>query len=116
MTKRSACPRCGAPLAGGGALSGLCPACLLRQGVGEPVACRPAPVTSSTDLSDVQREFPQFEILEEIGEVTSSVALAARRKARRGARAARRVAVRLTSSEQGTYLPFRAALPAPDMR
>ncbi len=68
--ERASCPRCGAPLAEGGVLSGLCPACLLRQGVGDPApflhdAARPS--GAEVELSAIQRDFPQFEILELVG-------------------------------------------------
>ena len=65
------CPRCGATLPRGGALEGLCPACMLRNDVEGPPelelsgGIRPRP--EAPDLSVVQRDFPQLEILELIG-------------------------------------------------
>ncbi len=69
MQNPTKCPRCGSTLAEMGALSGLCPACLLRQGANDPLAFAgpPAAQPEATDLSSVQRDFPQFEIQEQIG-------------------------------------------------
>lgn len=59
------CPQCGAALPGGG-LEGLCPACLLKQGVetGPPPGLVPFQPPS---LEEVARLFPQLQILAFIG-------------------------------------------------
>jgi hypothetical protein len=67
MADKHPCPQCGTPLQPG-ALAGLCPACLLRQGATEDSAFEsggqlftpPVP----TELAPL---FPQLEILELIG-------------------------------------------------
>ena len=61
------CPQCGTPLAGN-ALAGLCPACLLKAGVGADTASQPnhrhfQPPTAG----ELAAKFPQLEILELIG-------------------------------------------------
>jgi len=59
------CPQCGAALPGG-ALEGLCPACLLKQGAetGPPPGSAPFQPPS---LEEVARLFPQLQILAFIG-------------------------------------------------
>ena len=71
MNHSPTCPRCGALLPRAGALQGLCPACMLRADVEGPPAVvatgsvRPRPVVP--DLSEVQRDFPQLELLDLVG-------------------------------------------------
>jgi capsular polysaccharide biosynthesis protein/predicted Ser/Thr protein kinase len=67
MSAQAKCPQCGASLPPG-ALEGLCPACLLRQGTskettlpGEFIPFEPPPV------SELARLFPHLEILDLIG-------------------------------------------------
>jgi predicted Ser/Thr protein kinase len=65
MTKK--CPQCGAPLSEG-ALEGLCPACLLRQGASTETATQgEARHFEPPTVSEVARLFPQLEILNFIG-------------------------------------------------
>ncbi len=65
MTRQ--CPQCGAPLSAG-ALEGLCPACLLRQGAsGETATQTEALPFQPPDVAEVARLFPQLEILSFIG-------------------------------------------------
>jgi predicted Ser/Thr protein kinase len=61
------CPGCGRPLAGG-ALAGLCPACLLAQGreTGDDVDAPPARFQPPS-LEEVARLFPQLEIIALLG-------------------------------------------------
>jgi len=61
------CPQCGAALPAG-ALDGLCPACLLKQGA-ESETGLPSESTrfQPPTVSDVARVFPQLEILAFIG-------------------------------------------------
>src|SRR5438552_6867378 len=60
------CPQCGAPLPSG-ALEGLCPACLLKQGAAE-TASGPEPVSfQPPTVEEVAKLFPQLEILAFIG-------------------------------------------------
>ena len=59
------CPQCGASLPAG-ALEGLCPACLLAQGVTAETAAETAPFQPPT-VEEVARLFPQLEILAFIG-------------------------------------------------
>ena len=59
------CPQCGAALPGG-ALEGLCPACLLKQGAetGPPAESLPFQPPA---VGEVARLFPQLEIIAFIG-------------------------------------------------
>src|SRR5262245_27243091 len=59
------CPQCGATLPAG-ALEGLCPACLLAQGVTAETGPETAPFQPPT-VEEVARLFPQLEILGFIG-------------------------------------------------
>src|SRR5271165_2216184 len=59
------CPQCGAALPAG-ALEGLCPACLLKQGVDTGPASGGLPF-QPPPLADMARLFPQLEILSFIG-------------------------------------------------
>jgi len=75
------CPRCGGELPSGGALEGLCPACLLKADLDEAGSGpTPFPPTGAEGRSgdgddgqepppieDVQRAFPQLEVLELVG-------------------------------------------------
>ncbi len=65
MTRQ--CPQCGAPVSVG-ALEGLCPACLLRQGVSGETGTRggSAPF-EPPDIGEIARLFPQLEIVAFIG-------------------------------------------------
>jgi predicted Ser/Thr protein kinase len=59
------CPQCGAPLPSG-TLSGLCPACLLKQGATETVVPNGPPFQPPT-VEELSRLFPQLEIIALIG-------------------------------------------------
>ncbi|MDB6131121.1 MAG: prkC 34 [Verrucomicrobiales bacterium] len=61
------CPQCGATLPTG-ALGGLCPACLLRQGVNSETSTQPAssPFQPPT-VEEMKLKFPQLEIIEFLG-------------------------------------------------
>jgi predicted Ser/Thr protein kinase len=65
MTRQ--CPQCGAPVSEE-ALEGLCPACLLRQGVSAETATQggSAPF-EPPDIGEIARLFPQLEIVAFIG-------------------------------------------------
>jgi predicted Ser/Thr protein kinase len=61
------CPECGAPLPGG-ALAGLCPACLLKQGAAADSGPQPgAKPFEPPPVAEVARLFPQFQILGFLG-------------------------------------------------
>jgi serine/threonine protein kinase len=68
MPSGNQCPRCGATLPAG-ALAGLCPACLLKQGAAADTAPLPdaAPFTPP-GVAELARLFPQLEILSFIGQ------------------------------------------------
>ena len=68
MPSGNQCPRCGAPLPAG-ALAGLCPACLLKQGAAADTAPAPgaAPFTPPP-VAELSKLFPQLEILSLIGQ------------------------------------------------
>ena len=61
------CPQCGAPLSAG-ALDGLCPACLLQQGVAaESAVAGVAASFQPPSVEEIARWFPQLEVLSFIG-------------------------------------------------
>src|SRR5580765_7822934 len=61
------CPQCGAALPTG-ALEGLCPACLLKQGASADTAVPPEVAAfQPPGVEEVARLFPQLEILEFVG-------------------------------------------------
>jgi serine/threonine protein kinase len=61
------CPQCGTPLPTG-ALAGLCPACLLKQGASDETATGgQAPPFHPPSVAELAPLFPQLEILELIG-------------------------------------------------
>jgi hypothetical protein len=61
------CPECGAALPAG-ALAGLCPACLLKQGAAVESGARPSPASfAPMSVAAVARLFPQLEILALLG-------------------------------------------------
>lgn len=67
MPDEPRCPQCGAPL-GAGALAGLCPACLLREGAaGESVSEGQRHPFDPPSIEELATLFPQLEILEFIG-------------------------------------------------
>src|SRR5690348_6645880 len=59
------CPQCGASLPSG-ALEGLCPACLLKQGTETASQAEPTPFRPPS-IEEMARLFPQLEILTLIG-------------------------------------------------
>ncbi len=78
MSDTNHCPRCGTRRPEGGALSGLCPACMLRGGLEGPapfvrthVGAKPGAGAAQTvgglDLEAIQKRFPQLEIIQLIG-------------------------------------------------
>src|SRR5438876_11544443 len=61
------CPQCGASLPAG-ALDGLCPACLLKQGATTETETQPKPTAfQPPSVAEMARLFPQLEILALIG-------------------------------------------------
>ncbi len=60
------CPQCGAPLPSG-ALEGLCPACLLKQGAAETATGPEGASFQPPSVEEVARLFPHLEILAFIG-------------------------------------------------
>lgn len=67
MSSTPTCPACGAALPAG-ALGGLCPACLLREGGSHDSATEAgSPGFQAPTIEDVARLFPQLEIIELLG-------------------------------------------------
>ena len=64
MATGKTCPECGVTLPVG-ALAGLCPACLLKQGT--ETATAEAVVFDAPDVEEVRRLFPQLEVIELLG-------------------------------------------------
>ncbi len=66
MASGMKCPQCGATLPAG-ALEGLCPACLLKQGAADTGTQTEAAPFQALSVEEVKRLFPQLEIIGFIG-------------------------------------------------
>ena len=66
MPPENHCPQCGTPLKPG-ALAGLCPACLLRQGAAADTITGPGISFTPPSVEELAAKFPQLEIISLIG-------------------------------------------------
>ncbi len=80
MPDGNKCPQCGTPLPAG-ALAGLCPACLLKQGAADETATGgQAPPFPPPPVAELAPLFPQLEMLELIGKGGMGAVYKARQK------------------------------------